>query len=294
MTEVATLKCRRVSDLISYFVSGERAHAQARAVESHLADCAQCRLELESARRALRALQCPVTQLDPPEVAAAIRSKAAQRTPRLRSAYLRWLPVAAAVLVIALVVSLCRLSPTTNRPGRSATVKPAAPIVSPRDEKSTSPSPLPAPTAVDRNTQNAPIVVETPEKPRHSPKRRRRYVPAPPKAESEDVVVRPTDTGSSEDLDGPAAGDPEPEVVASVSCPPYPDDMEPYPLRDRCLREQIDPRPEPYVAVVHTATRPASPDRPEPAYYLQEEVTLTDANSQTYRVALMVLPYSRP
>lgn len=104
------MNCRRVSQLIPYYVSGELPVEQSPAFLAHLKSCPKCAYELESMERAQRALEQPFSRFEPPSVLAAVKNEVcAQQTHRRLSG--RWAFAGAAALGLAMCIGLWQARP---------------------------------------------------------------------------------------------------------------------------------------------------------------------------------------
>ena len=98
---VATVKCEQVSELSSWFASGELPPERIAEVEAHLAGCPVCRAEVAAMRRAISALEQPKRCFEAPDVLAAVKREVARPTSPRLSFRLAFAAVGAAVLLIA-------------------------------------------------------------------------------------------------------------------------------------------------------------------------------------------------
>ncbi len=103
--------CRKIEGLLSPYIDGELTEDQSRRCAEHLAECADCRRELERLSLARSVLQAMPRPEPPPHLAALIKSSLTDsRRPVVVRAWPAWAtPVAAAAtLALALSVGLLR------------------------------------------------------------------------------------------------------------------------------------------------------------------------------------------
>lgn len=156
------MECRELRERISAFVDGEALPSEARLIEDHLDQCAECR----AVERKMRTVGIGVSRTEgvlPPDFREKLfaRLEAEELLPRRRSLFvfsLRWAAVpvtAAAALALLLLVSSERGKDAVSPQAQAPVVAQRTPEIEPRE--SASPTVSPGPQSVVPRKQAPPV-----------------------------------------------------------------------------------------------------------------------------------------
>lgn len=284
------MKCRHVSDLVSYYLGGELAAGRAAEVEAHLAGCEGCRSEMRAMSKALRALEHPIRVLEPPDVREEAKRLAAASSRMPHFAYPRWaFAGAAAALAVCAVMAWHTLGPVrqpgvemaeaptpVSVPAHSKT--PEAPVASAKTDTASGAITL----AAVRDPIGTPHSVEVrkPAQMQGASVKHRRAQPVAP------AVAKMSTAGS----EGPVPG----AEMAVVARPDAPSAAAPGTVGETPM--VTDPKengsePETRVVMASASTNADTVGFGPEKGYLYEQVSLPGEDSTPKRVYLLRLPY---